>query len=133
MKEVQSSNKESTLYKILKESINNKEVGSLDPWDYYNDCINEDQERNIYRLSELLQEKVIPLESSQAALNSLDSKYSKEIKELISKINSTKVDTLEVLRSKLTTKWVMTAPHTEDYDQAMRDAISLIDELIERS
>lgn len=133
MKEVQSSNKESTLYKILKESINNKEVGSLDPWDYCNDCINEDQERNIYRLSELLQEKVILLESAQLALRSLDSKYSKEIKELIDKINSTKVDTLEALRGKITTKWVMTAPHPDDYDRAMRDVISLIDKLIERS
>lgn len=104
MKEVQSSNKESTLYKILKESINNKEVGSLDPWDYYNDCINEDREKNIYKLSEILQEKVIPLESAQSALRSLDSKYSKEIKELIDKINSTKVDTLEALRGKITTK-----------------------------
>lgn len=133
MKEVQSSNKESTLYKILKESINSKEVGSLDPWDYCNDCINEDREKNIYKLSEILQEKVIPLELSRLALKSIDSRYSSEVKELTFKLNSTKVDTLEVLRNKLTTKWVMTAPHTEDYDQAMRDVISLIDELIERS
>ena len=133
MKEVQSSNKESTLYKILKESINNKEVGSLDPWDYCNDCINENQEKNIYKLSEILQEKVIPLELSRLALKSIDSKYSKEIKELIAKVNSTKVDTLEALRGKITTKWVMTAPHPDDYDRAMRDVISLIDELIERT